>query len=162
MSSDICFFAYGWALDRNLLRKAVGEVGEPKRAVLRGYRLVFDVYSPSWRGGVANIVESAGGIVYGAIYRITSEQLSRLDEAAGVPTMFSRRRVVVEVEGHGSVECFTYISGVGKGRWVKPSKQYVSAVLRGLKQLKYDERIIEEVRKIALGEQVPPPSSNRS
>ncbi|MEM3819771.1 MAG: gamma-glutamylcyclotransferase family protein, partial [Nitrososphaerota archaeon] len=91
-SPDVWFFAYGWALDKSLLKKVIGEVDEPKKAVLRGYRLVFDVFSPNWRGGVANIVEDENNLVYGAVYKINRGQLERLDEAVGVPRIFFRRK----------------------------------------------------------------------
>jgi cation transport regulator ChaC len=150
--SEVWFFAYGWALDKSLLKKVIGECGEPRRAILRGYRLVFDVFSPSWRGGVANIVEDVDSVVYGAVYKIDLNQLERLDEAVGVPHIFSRRKVVVEVEGIGKVESVTYISTSGRGRWVKPSEQYLSAFLRGLKQLKYEDDVTQKIKKIAFGE----------
>jgi len=149
--SEVWFFAYGWALDKSLLKKVIGECSEPRRAILHGYRLVFDVFSPSWRGGVANIVEDVDSVVYGAVYKIDLNQLRRLDEAVGVPHIFSRRKVVVEVEGIGDVESVTYISASGRGRWVKPSEQYLSAFLRGLKQLKYEDDVTQKIKKIALG-----------
>ncbi|MEM1583730.1 MAG: gamma-glutamylcyclotransferase family protein [Nitrososphaerota archaeon] len=153
-SPDVWFFAYGWALDKSLLKKVIGEVDEPKKAVLRGYRLVFDVFSPSWRGGVANIVEDENNLVYGAVYKINVGQLERLDEAVGVPRIFFRRKVVVEVEGIGSVESVTYLSTSGRGRWVKPSEQYVSVLLKGLKQLRYDDDIIQKIKRMATEGQV--------
>ncbi|MCS7125578.1 MAG: gamma-glutamylcyclotransferase [Aigarchaeota archaeon] len=151
MSTEAWFFAYGWALDKNLLKKIIGDLSEPRKALLRGYRLIFDVFSPSWRGGVANIVEDEDGVVYGAVYKIKDEQFSKLDEVVGVPILFSKRKVIVEVEELGRVESITYVSTVGRGRWVKPSEHYLSALLRGLKQLRYSEDIIENVKKIAYG-----------
>ncbi|MEM3819551.1 MAG: gamma-glutamylcyclotransferase family protein, partial [Nitrososphaerota archaeon] len=110
--------------------------------------------SPSWRGGVANIVEDENNLVYGAVYKINRGQLERLDEAVGVPRIFFRRKVVVEVEGIGSVESVTYLSTSGRGRWVKPSEQYVSVLLKGLKQLRYDDDIIQKIKRMATEGQV--------
>ncbi|MEN2975015.1 MAG: gamma-glutamylcyclotransferase family protein [Candidatus Caldarchaeales archaeon] len=152
MNSEGWFFAYGWALDKNLLKKVIGEVSEPERALLRGYRLVFDVFSHSWKGGVANIVEDKEGIVYGAVYRVETEQFSKLDRVVGVPSLFSKRKVIVELVDHRILESITYISTTSRGRWIRPSEQYLSAVLRGLKQLGYGDDVIEEVRRVARGE----------
>lgn len=150
--SEVWFFAYGWALDKTLLKKVIGECGEPKRAILPGYRLVFDVFSPSWKGGVANIVEDVDSVVYGGVYKISMSQLARLDEVVGVPNIFSRRKVVVEVEDLGSTNSITYVSAASRGRWIKPSEQYLRALLHGLKQLKYSDEVINKVKKIAYGQ----------
>lgn len=150
--SEVWFFAYGWALDKSLLKKVIGECGEPKRAILPGYRLVFDVFSPSWKGGVANITEDVNSVVYGAVYKISVSQLARLDRVVGVPHVFSRRNVTVEVEGLGNIQSVTYVSTASRGRWVKPSEQYLSILLRGLKQVKYNDEVIDRVKKSAYGQ----------
>lgn len=147
-TDSVWFFAYGWAMDKSLLKKVVGECGEPLKALLKGYRLSFDTYSPSWRGGVANIVEDPGSVVYGAVYRLSLEQISKLDSVIGVPSQFARRKVLVDVEKIGIVEAVTYVSTSSRGRFVKPSEQYLSVLIKGLKQLGYDDKIIEMVKKM--------------
>ncbi|MEM4007040.1 MAG: gamma-glutamylcyclotransferase family protein [Nitrososphaerota archaeon] len=148
---NVWFFAYGWAMDKSLLKKVVGDCGEPMKALLRGYRLSFDTYSPSWRGGVASIVEDPESIVYGAVYKLSIEQMSKLDNAVGVPSQFARRKVLVDVERIGVVEAVTYVSTSSRGRFVKPSEQYVSVLIKGLRQLGYGEEIIEKVKKMIRG-----------
>lgn len=143
------YFAYGWALDRGLMKRSVGPWEEVRRALLKGFSLVFNAYSPSWRGGVANLEEDESGTVYGVVYRLSEEQFKKLDRLVGVPSSFARRRVEVEVEGIGRTSAITYVSTNPRGRWVKPSEQYLSALLRGLKQHGYGDDIIERVRRMA-------------
>ena len=63
------YFAYGSNLCKEQMRKRVGEWRESKRAKLLGFRLTFD------SRGRADIVEDPQGVVYGAVYLLTSEQL---------------------------------------------------------------------------------------
>jgi cation transport regulator ChaC len=143
------YFAYGSNLDQDAMRRVVGGWKEVKPAVLKGYRLVFNVYSVSWRGGVANVVEDSAGTVYGAAYLIEEEQLSRLDRHLGVPSQWVRRKTVIEVDGR-PVEAFIYVGANPRGH-LQPSKAYISMMLRGLKRLGYGEEVLEAVRKAAEG-----------
>ncbi|MDJ0269980.1 MAG: gamma-glutamylcyclotransferase [Aigarchaeota archaeon] len=142
------YFAYGANLDREMLRRIIGGWSSEKKAWLRGFSIKFDAYSTSWRGGVADIVEDPDGIVYGAVYQLEEEQLKTLDRYEGVPTMHARRIVVVETE-EGQLEAVTYVVSNPRGR-VAPSQQYLSSMIRGLRQHGYDERVIALVRKAAM------------
>jgi len=145
----VWYFAYGWTLDKNLLKRSVGEWGDARRAELNGFRLVFDSYSASWRGGVANLRGAEGGKVYGVVYEITQEQLKTLDRLEGVPSSSARRRVEVNVEGLGRLKAFTHVAVNPRGRWIKPSREYLSAMLRGLRQHGFGEEVLRETRRLA-------------
>ncbi|MCS7110324.1 MAG: gamma-glutamylcyclotransferase, partial [Candidatus Caldarchaeum sp.] len=90
------------------MKKRVGSWREIRPAVLRGYRLVFNVYSSSWRGGVANVVEDPDSSVYGAVYLLEESQLEKLDRYEGVPHLYHRRKVLVDVGG-SQVEAYIYV-----------------------------------------------------
>jgi len=72
---EVWYFAYGWSLNKSLMRRCIGQWLDARRAELRGFKLVFNAYSKSWRGGVANLVEDESSRVHGVAYRITGEQL---------------------------------------------------------------------------------------
>jgi len=141
------YFAYGSNLDTEGMRKRVGSWYDLKKALLRGYKLVFNVYSSSWRGGVANIVEDSQSVVYGAAYLLDEEQLQKLDRYEGVPHLYQRRKVVIELEGK-PVEAFVYI-GSNPRQALTPSNEYIALMLRGLKKLGYPDEVLKQVRETA-------------
>ena len=145
---DVWYFAYGANLDRELMRRRVGEWKDVRRAVLRGYELRFDTYSPSWRGATANIVEKEDGVVYGVAYLITEEQMRMLDRHVGVPNRYSKIKVLVETEEGERINALTYVSNNPKPR-LFPSQQYLSTLLRGLKQHGYGDDVIRSVKRVA-------------
>ncbi len=152
--SELWYFSYGWSLDKSLMKKCVGEWIDARRAVLKGFELVFNAYSPSWRGGVANLRESEGGEVRGVAYRITSEQLERLDRLEGVPGRAARLSVSIEVEGAGAARAITHVATNPKEGRVYPSREYLSAMCRGVKQHGLGEEALKIIRRAA-GAKIP-------
>ena len=145
---ELWYFAYGWSLNKSLMKKCIGEWVEARRAILKGFKLVFNVYSPSWRGGVANLRENEESKTYGVAYRITSEQLERLDRLEGVPQRSARRSVLIEVEGVGEVKAITHVAANPREGRVHPSREYVSAMYRGMKQHGLGEEALKTLQKI--------------
>jgi len=148
---ELWYFAYGWSLEKSLLKKCIGDWIEARRAELRGYRLTFDTYSASWRGGVANIEEDDSSRVYGVAYKITSEQLEKLDRFEGVPERAARIRVEVEVEGVGRVKAVTHVAVNPRSRHVIPSREYLSAMMKGARQHQLGEEALRIIRRAAEG-----------
>lgn len=140
----VWYFAYGSNLDQEGMRRRVGEWLDLKPAILRDHRLVFNVFSSSWRGGVASIEESPGSIVYGAIYLLEDNQLEKLDKYEGVPHLYHRRKITVESDGK-PVEAYVYVATNPRTR-LKPSASYLALVLKGLKKLGYSDDVIQSVR----------------
>src|SRR5437899_12728240 len=71
------YFAYGSALSKRHIGEWAAEHGVDARlfarsvpALLRGYRLVFDVESRFWGGRVANLAEDKEGEVHGVVFEI--------------------------------------------------------------------------------------------
>src|SRR5260370_41365702 len=71
------YFAYGSALSRRHIGEWAAEHGVDARlfargipAVLRGYRLVFDVESRFWGGRVADLAEDKDGVVPRVLFDI--------------------------------------------------------------------------------------------
>ncbi len=146
--AELWYFSYGWSLDKSLMKRCIGSWIDARRAILKGYELVFNAYSPSWKGGVANLRESDTSRTYGVAYRITSEQLKRLDRFEGVPRRSARISVLIEVEGVGEVRAVTHVAANPKERKVQPSREYVSAMHRGIKQHGLSEDALKSLQKI--------------
>ncbi|MEM0011193.1 MAG: gamma-glutamylcyclotransferase family protein [Candidatus Bathyarchaeia archaeon] len=145
----VWYFAYGADLNKDLMRKRVGEWKDCKRATLEGYRLSFGVFSKSWKGGAADIREESGSRVYGAIYLLDEEQLRMLDRYEGVPNVYLRRKVIVKTDD-GEVEAVTYVAANPK-EFVKQSAEYLAVIQKGLKQHGYGDDVIRKIRRLAEG-----------
>ncbi|MDW8062817.1 MAG: gamma-glutamylcyclotransferase family protein [Candidatus Caldarchaeum sp.] len=143
----VWYFAYGSNLDQEGMKKRVGSWREIRPAVLKGYRLVFNVYSSSWRGGVANVVEDPDSSVYGAVYLLEESQLEKLDRYEGVPHLYHRRKVLVDVGG-SQVEAYIYV-GTNPRQRIIASTEYVALLVKGLRRLGFGEDVVNMVKSSA-------------
>lgn len=143
--SDTWYFAYGSNLNMGQMMTRVGEWTACKRAVAKGYKLVFNVWSCRWGGLAANLI-STNNIddrVYGAIYRILNKKLDVLTQYE------TEKPEDIPVEADGvSIKAQAYI--------FKPSREpgrlrdaYLQVMLIGLRQHGHSEEAIEKVKKLA-------------
>ena len=101
------YFAYGSALSRRHIGEWAAEHGVDARlfargmpAVLRGYRLVFDVESRFWGGRVANLAADKDGEVHGVLFEIPVPAKEAVLRKEGVPTGLSEE-IDVQVKAEG-------------------------------------------------------------
>jgi len=73
------YFAYGSNLATSRMRDRIPAARVVGRARLDGHQLTFDKLGRDG-SGKANIARSPGAIVWGVLYALESEDLSRLDE----------------------------------------------------------------------------------
>jgi len=147
--AEVWYFAYGWSMNKSLMKRCIKNWTDSRRAELRGFRLVFDAYSTSWKGGVANLEEDESSKVYGVAYKISPEQLKELDKFEGVPQRAMRRSIEVVVEGVGRVKAVTHVAINPRRGPIYPSKQYLGAMLKGAKQHNLGEEALKMIRKAA-------------
>ncbi len=131
------------------MRRCIGDWLDVRRAILKGFEIVFNAYSPAWRGGIANLRENEGARIIGVAYKITPDQLARLDAFEGVPSRASRRTILIEVEGVGEVKAVTHIAANPRNALVQPSKEYLSAMYRGVRQHSIPDDILKTLQKVA-------------
>src|SRR6266851_2505088 len=101
------YFAYGSVLSKRHVGEWAGEHGVDARlfargapAVLRGYRLVFDVESRFWGGRVADLAEDKDGVVHGVLFEIPPPAKDAVLRKEGVATGLSQEiDVSVDVDG---------------------------------------------------------------
>lgn len=139
----INYFAYDVLLNPDQMRLVIKDWHECFPAWLPNHRLVFDSYSISWRGGVAGLIEDEKMTVYGALYVIDEQQLSIIDKYEGLPNLRMRIKVLVK-SNYGEHNAYTHVSLRPRGH-VPPTKQYLSLLTKGLKQLGYSDKIIMNV-----------------
>ena len=142
---EVWYFAYDANLDKKNIVKRIGDYKEARRAMLKDYKITFNSFHPGWGGGVADIVEEKGDTVYGVVYRISCEQVKKLDKFMGVPDFYKKIKVKVETD-RGEIEAFTYTTAK-KRKFVAPTSSYVSHILKGLKQHGWNTNIVESVKR---------------
>ncbi len=128
-------FAYGTNCDPEVLDRKGVAVATSRRAVLRGFRLLFNKKSLRERLpgaiGYANINECRDGVVEGALYELDEAALTSLDESERYPSHYTRIRVVVEVDG-GCEGCWAYQAQPDKmADGLVPSRDYLDHILAG-------------------------------
>ena len=144
-ASNTWYFAYGSNLNMGQIMTRVGEWTACKRAVAKGYKLVFNFCSRRWNGLTANLVRTndTNDRVYGAIYHIPEEKLDVLTQYEGEePT-----DIPIEADGAQIMaKAFVFKPSREPG---KPSNAYLQVMLVGLRQHGYSEEVVEKVKKLA-------------
>lgn len=141
----VWYFAYGSNLDMNQMEERVGSRERCQRALLRGWKLTFNVSSSIWGGKAANIFETRDpkDIVYGVIYQIREAQLDELTQKEGP------KPLDLEVESAGNkimAKAYVFNPNARPGQ---PTKEYLDKVVSGLQQHGYGENVIGYVKKLA-------------
>jgi len=143
---SVWYFAYGSNLSMPQMLARVGEWETSQKALLKGWKLVFNVNSRRrWGEGAANIIETKDvkDVVYGAVYKIKKEKLCVLTTYENVVP----KDVTVESNCEG-VPAKTYVFRKDR-KASKPPQAYLQTIIEGLKQHGYEEDVINKIRKIA-------------
>ena len=129
----IKYFAYGTNCNPALLEQKGVTFTARQRALLKGYRLLFNKRSlreslPS-SIGFANISTCEDGIVEGILYDVGGDDLTALDESQKYPEHYDRIRVVVEADS-GKEECWVYKAPPEMtAEGLVPSRNYLEHIL---------------------------------
>lgn len=133
MITSMKYFAYGSNCNSAVMKRKGVDIMSRKRAVLHGYRLLFN--KKSLRDnvpadvGFANINEHTGGQVEGILYEIAEDHLLRLDEAERCPDHYDRVAITVATDA-GDQPCCTYQARPDKiADGLVPSRNYLNHIL---------------------------------
>lgn len=129
------YFAYGSNCDPAVMERKGVPFTARRRALLRGYRLLFNKRSHRERLpdtiGFANINEYPESAVEGILYDLAQEHLPALDRSERCPGHYERIRVAVETE-LGPEDCWTYKAPLGMlAEGLLPSRNYLNHILAG-------------------------------
>ena len=135
-SKSIKVFSYG----SNSLKQLTERVGEPVSmpvaGILRDYVRIFAGYSKKWKGGVASVYAEKGGFVEGAVFKLTQQQLDKLDAFEKGYRQISK---LIELNNGKRVRCVLYIKE--NQSYIKPpSKRYIKAIKQTLRDVNYAEQ----------------------
>src|SRR5712664_2742165 len=149
------YFAYGSALSKRHIGEWAAEHGVDARlfvrgapAVLRGYKLVFDVESRFWGGRVANLAEDKDGAVHGVLFDIPLPAKEAVLRKEGVATGLSEEiDVSVELEGK-PVAAKAFVARPEKRRAPGPaSGRLLAYLIEGAQERGLPEGWVERLRK---------------
>lgn len=152
------YFAYGSALSRRHIGEWAAEHGVDARlfargapAVLRGYRLVFDVESRFWGGLVADLIEDRDGSVHGVLFEIPPPAKEAVLRKEGVATGLSEEiDVSVELpEGKKSAAKAFVARPEKRGEPGPASGRLLAFLIEGAQERGLPESWIAELRKFA-------------
>ncbi|MCK9573483.1 MAG: gamma-glutamylcyclotransferase, partial [Candidatus Omnitrophica bacterium] len=111
------------------------------RFFLENYKFVYDGYSKTRNGTVANIVELNNAIVWGGLFEINKDNLAALDCYEGFPKYYDKKIVKVKNETSNVYDAWVYFRiGMKQDR---PSNDYRRIVLEGAKDCNLPEEYIK-------------------
>ena len=121
------YAAYGSNLDPRQMLQRAPHSPHLGTGWLRGWRLTFGGEEIGWEGAVATLAEDPSASVFVAIYDLTRQDESALDEWEGVnANLYSKIRVRVDTLS-GVQLCYVYVLNSFEGG--NPSKRYLEIML---------------------------------
>ena len=159
------YFAYGSALSKRHIGEWAAEHGVDARlfaqgapAVLRGYRLVFDVESRYWAGNVANLAADKNGTVHGVLFEIPAPAKDAVLRKEGVSTGLSEEiDATVEVAGKPVAAKAFVAKAEKRGEPGPASGRLMAYLIEGAQERGLPESWIEQLRNQSADPPKPPP-----
>ena len=159
------YFAYGSALSKRHIGEWSAEHGVDARlfargapALLKGYRLVFDVESRFWGGRVANLAKEDEGEVHGVLFEIPPPAKEAVLRKEGVSTGLSEEiDVSVEVEGKTAAAKAFVARPEKRGEEGPASGRLLAYLIEGAQERGLPEHWVEHLRAQQAEKPRPPP-----
>ena len=128
------YFAYGSNLSEEQMKKRCPNSKLIGKAVLKGYKLDFTLYSSKWEGGCADIVGEENSEVWGLIYELSDNDIKKLDQYE-CPAY---RRVKLKVINTSDEEKEVYVyEVVNKKVFIAPSENYLDIIKKAAKKFNF-------------------------
>lgn len=107
-------------------------------AVLKDHRLDFTIYSTRWKCGCADVVEDEGKEVWGLVYAVSENDLTRLDGYEGHPVYYRRSEVhVADVTG-ALIHAYTYKVST-RCPYQAPSPAYLGIIQKAAEEFQFPQ-----------------------
>lgn len=138
MNENIYYFAYGSNMDISQMQERCVGSTLAGQAKLHGYRFLINTR------GVATVVQENARIVYGMLWRITSQDETSLDDYEGVAWgIYEKSHIDVETPSGNIISALIYIARDNKeGR---PRKGYMEKIADAAKFHSLPEEYIKEL-----------------
>jgi gamma-glutamylcyclotransferase (GGCT)/AIG2-like uncharacterized protein YtfP len=128
------YFAYGSNLSVHQMERRCPNSKPLEIGCLKGYRLAFTHCSSGWDSGVADIVADPTQEVWGLIYKLSPEDLHRLDDYEGYPSVYTRFKTSIKTLTDNVPDVWVY-TVVQKKSFVPPSKVYIELIKKSAIEL---------------------------
>lgn len=126
------YFAYGSNMSFKQMKQRCPSSRFIKKVYKKGYKFVYDGYSTTWKGAVANIVKLKGSVVRGGLFKINKDNLRALDCCEGYFSKIYKRKLSMVKDDKGkSFKAIVYFR-TGKDIGI-PNGKYRKIVIRGAK-----------------------------
>ena len=89
----IYYFAYGTDLNGRRMDVCCPDAKRIGIGCITDYRIDFTLGSKNKKGGIEDIKESKGDIVWGVIYNVSTSDIATLDHLHGYPDSYNRKRI---------------------------------------------------------------------
>ena len=127
------YFAYGSNINPDRMRKRGVEFISRTFGILENYDLVFNkISNRNPKEGYANICPKEGSVVEGAIYKVSEEDIVKLDRKEGVPKHYLKYiMAVVNLKGK-EIDAVVYIANNDRiSLELLPTSDYLNNILKG-------------------------------
>jgi len=118
-------------------------------AVLKGYRLVSNVFSRDRQSGILNIVPDPKGTVHGVVHELPAgDALSARDLAEGEPHTFRLVTATVTTARGKDVPASVLVASVKTKSIFRPSDSYMQLVIKAAKEHGLPSSWIEKLESL--------------
>ena len=147
-AKDAVYFAYGTLLDIKQMHNYCPSAEPAGIMRLKGYRLGFARCGPDPSVGGCTLVEDAGNVMYGILYRLPAQELADLDKASGVDKGLWAPRPITLIDAQEvGIPANTYIIPTPAGRH-QPPESYTRSIFAGAKAWPLPESYIRQLEQI--------------
>jgi gamma-glutamylcyclotransferase len=146
--NSFLYFAFGSNLSSERIRINNPSARFKSIAKLSDHQLDFNYFSKRWKGAAATILELENTHVWGVLWELDMEHLNTLDKQEGVPRVYNRKNVQVELEDGSTLPAYTYflIKPLEDDR--RPSKVYLDVILKGAREHSLPQSYIDKLQDI--------------
>ena len=141
------YIAYGSNLNKEVMKQRCPGAELAGTAVLKGWRLMF---KKSQSGFYLTIEEKEGHNVPVAVWKVKSDDETRLDRYEGCPRHYYKRDVIVKVNQTDGTsltgKAFAYVLPANRAfGW--PTQRYMATCQKGYKDFGFDEEVLWDALK---------------
>lgn len=143
------YFAYGSNMDSKQMAGRVGRCDiEWRTGYVQDYKLVFNKPGRD-NSGKANIEPCPGEVVWGVLYKLTREELEKLDKHEGVGSGdYYRKCLKVTLESGEIVVAECYFACKTRSG-LKPNRDYLERIISGGEEHGLPKGYVERLRKFS-------------
>jgi gamma-glutamylcyclotransferase (GGCT)/AIG2-like uncharacterized protein YtfP len=127
-----------------------GRLIEATRAHLPDYRLVWNFYSETRKGGAANVEPYPGHTLHGLALLVDEVVFAGIDKKEGYPHVYDRKQSRVELASGARVDAWVYQVKPERTRpdFVAPTRHYRGLLIQGARAHGLPAFYIEELERL--------------